>query len=646
MLFFSSRDKILSANKPLMRHILLWTFLLFLGVSLCEASSNRMTLEVDISQKRGKIPYLYRTGVFLNSLPGDYPIAKFFKDQRPGLMEFSWDFYPELLESDSLKDFLGKIPSSNLSKWVKATSDHGGEVLIRLMPVPKWLWNINNGFRSPPKDYEGWAMFVEGIVDYFNNQLHVDARYVVWDEPDDLWQGTEADYFKLYKYSVLGVKRANKHVKIGGPATSALQGKINRERSETPLLYNFLRYCSKEGMPELGINRLPVDFVVWHTFDAAPISPSLYDLEVGTVKKWLKEFSYNPDTELNIGSWTILYDYPSFGTHVRDKEIAAAYVISSILAMDRAGIQRQIFFNLFEDWRSTDKRNEFIGEMGLFTRNWVIKPSYNALKILGFIQGERLDARFDDPFLSVVSSVDKQNIYLLISNFVPADKMAKMSAGVVLQMKGYKREDLERYGLNEEWLKDVMDKKRSIEGLQAPDRLKSELRSIVDLLKMAEERRKEAMSIEVALKNIPFDGPFRYERYLVDLNHSNGYSVREAVTTAVQDAIKEAIQKGEEYLSKKWTQAEIKQIKNLRERGVSQREILEGIPQERRKDLLEAQRIGRDLVYEKIDNVNEWTDVKLQKVEDYTIKDTRIYRKVFAIQPYSVSLIILQKSDK
>jgi len=44
------------------------------------------------------------------------------------------------------------------------------------MPVPKWLWKTANGGRKAPKDYDAWAKYVHGIVDFYNNKLHINAN--------------------------------------------------------------------------------------------------------------------------------------------------------------------------------------------------------------------------------------------------------------------------------------------------------------------------------------------------------------------------------------------------------------------------------------------------------------------------------------
>ncbi|NUO07478.1 MAG: hypothetical protein HUU08_02180 [Candidatus Brocadia sp.] len=624
--------------------ISVWVFIVFCAIISSKSFSDTVTLEVDASTSKGGIPYLFRAGVFLNSLPVDYPLEKFFRDQRPGQMEFSWDFYPELLQCNSLKEFINKLPSSNLSQWVKRTNDLGGECLIRLMPVPKWLWGKDDGFRNPPLDYDGWAKFVEGIVNYFNNQLHIDAKYVVWDEPDGFWHGTERDYLELYKHSVLGVKKANKQAKIGGPATSGFEGKINKGASIMPLMYNFIAYCSRTGLPELGMSRLPIDFIVWHVFDAVPISPGRYDLEVGKVKKWLTEFGYDANMEMNIGSWNALKNYPSVGLSGRDNEFLAAYIVSSILAMDKAGIQRHIFFNLFEDWIKTDKKTEFIGEQGLITRSYVVKPAYNAFKAMGMLKGKRLDVKLADPFLSAVISMDEQNMYLLISNFIPPDEMLKRSVSVTLNVKGYRKTDLKRYGLDRTFLEELLNKRRPLEDIQIPERVKDDIRQVVNYAQKAKERQKIPVDMEIQFKNMPFEGNLKYSQYLIDVNHSNCYAIKEKVDGAVKRTRNDAWQEGIKYLSKIWSKEEIDALQSMRERKVALRELFKKVTEKKKKDLLEAQKVDRDYFYRKIDDINEWPAVKLQKVEEDIIQPSRSFRKGVSLEPYAVALIVLSAS--
>lgn len=606
-----------------------------------EVFPDTVTLKIDASRRNGEIPYLFRTGVFLNSLPLGYPLEKFFKDHVPGQMEFSWDFYPELLQSTSLKDFTDKLPSSNLTQWVKHTNARGGEVLIRLMPVPKWLWKHRDGFRNPPGDYHGWAKFVEAIVDYFNNQLRIDARYVVWDEPDGFWQGTGHEYLELYKYSVLGVKRANKQAKIGGPATSIFLGKIHKEASTMPFIYHFIEYCSKTHLSELTMKRLPIDFLVWHTFDAAPLSPGRYTIEAEQARQWLKEFDYPSTTELNIGSWNALSRYPHLGFHVRDSEFMSAYIVSSILAMDTAGIQRHIFFNLFEDWIKTDQKSEFTDSLGLLTKNGVMKPSYHAFKALGLLTGERLNGSMDDPCLSAAASVDGKKFSLIISNFIPTDEMLMSAARDILNVKGYRDAELKRYGLQRDLLKDLLNKGKSIEDLQIPDRLKDDIEQIIAYVRKVRERQKKSVDMEIILENLPFNDRLLYTQYLIDHDHSNSYAVQEKVDTAVRTARSNAWQEGIKYLSQIWSREDVADVQGTQGRNDSLRELLKRIPRQKKDELLAAQKIFLDYFHKKIDEINTWEEVNLQIVEKDTIQPSQSFRINIPLKPYSVTLLDL-----
>jgi hypothetical protein len=598
-----------------------------------------ITLNIDGGQEIGKVPYLFRTGVFLNSLPVEYPKEKFFRDLKPGMLEFSLDYYPELLDSSSYNDFFNKLPESNLTEWVRQTAKSGGDVYIRLMPVPKWLWSDSDGVRKAPKDYNGWAKFVGGIVNYFNNKLRINAKYIVWDEPDIFWKGTKEEYLELYKYSVLGVKSANMNAMIGGPATSVFSERIR----------DFIKYCSSTSLTGFG-NRLPIDILVWHTFDAFPTLQDRYKKEISKAKEWLKEFGYSENVELNMGSWTVLESYKSMAPHNPDTEFLASYVVSSVIAMADAGFQRHAFFNLFEDWRLPSRKSEFVGELGLLTRNFVIKPSYNAFLMVNMIDGNRLKTVIGDPLITTFASRNRENIFILISNFVPTKEMYEQAAIADLRMKGYVMEDLKQYGLNKNSFWDMVNKKDDIKNFKMPPQLKEDIKKWTDYtrtaIQTAEPRQKKPIDIELKIEKIPFKGKIMYSQYLIDNNHSNSYAVKEKIDKVIETARNEAKQKAKEYLSKKWDNEEIGKLENLINLKVPQSELLKKLPKEKRIELLEAKKINRESLFGKIDEINKWPNVKLQKVEENTSEALSSFRKTINLKPYAVTLIVLQKLDR
>ena len=82
----------------------------------------------------------------------------------------------------------------------------------------------------------------------------------------------------------------------------------------------------------------------------------------------------------------------------------------------------------------------------------------------------------------------------------------------------------------------------------------------------------------------------------------------------------------------------------MRERKVALRELFKKVTEKKKKDLLEAQKVDRDYFYRKIDDINEWPAVKLQKVEEDIIQPSRSFRKGVSLEPYAVALIVLSAS--
>src|SRR3569832_1938601 len=191
----------------------LWITLLLLSAAVglrspfpVEAAEKPISaVSVNGKEGRGPVPFIFRAGMFLNEQPIDASFHTFFSELKPGAMEMI-----PIREGQfsSLKEYVDRLPSLGTTRWATEAHKKGGRPVIGLMEVPRWM---QQGGRDanlrPPTDWEGWARYVEATVRFFNVQLGLDAWYVVWDEPDleMFWKGgTEEDYFKLYRYSVLG----------------------------------------------------------------------------------------------------------------------------------------------------------------------------------------------------------------------------------------------------------------------------------------------------------------------------------------------------------------------------------------------------------------------------------------------------------
>ncbi|MFZ5907809.1 MAG: GH39 family glycosyl hydrolase [Nitrospirota bacterium] len=520
-----------------MRHFICFFIACGLLFSPFHASSEeiKISIRIDLSKNMGDLPYLFRGGVFNgNVVPKGYILEKFLEDIKPGAVEF-YLAHTTLRPSANMEDL-----KRRLSEWDEAAKKvvaRGGEVFVEIDAMPWWLTSNNSrrpvnpaigdhtpvGSLSPPKDYNKWADLVEAIVSHFNKKLGIRAKYIIWGEPDTVWwQGTDEEYFKLYRYAVLGAKRADKDAEIGGPAVSVWNGK--KKENEKPLIYRFIKYAAQTPLPEAGLKRLPVDFINWHQFNADPLAPKSYSEPAEKIRGWLGENGYRRDTELLVGEWIIWQHFGKehgFSNVEHDNEVNASYIVSSLIAMDAAGIQKHSYAYLVDSVPG----KEFVGDFGLFTKRGIIKASFNAFAMISMLEGKRIRIDNNDLTVRGVASRKEGKISILLSNFVPYGKMILGTQLRQLREKGYTKNDMKRYGLTPEKLRDVAAGKTSVESLNLPGKIKADLKEAQAEVRKYRDREAMQINVQVNFQN-GLSGKYRYEKYLIDATHGNSYALR------------------------------------------------------------------------------------------------------------------------
>ena len=120
---------------------------------------------------------------------------------------------------------------------------------------------VEAGQSYPPKDYEKWGelsyQWAKHCVEKYG-QAEVEKWYwEVWNEPNiGYWHGSHEDYFKLYDYSVAGVRRALPTARVGGPETAGGPG--------GSFLHEFLEHCAHGTNYASGKISSPLDFISFH----------------------------------------------------------------------------------------------------------------------------------------------------------------------------------------------------------------------------------------------------------------------------------------------------------------------------------------------------------------------------------------------
>ncbi len=122
---------------------------------------------------------------------------------------------------------------------------------------------ISGASNNPPKDYAMWGELVrkytEHLVERYGKEKVSTWYFEVWNEPDiAYWHATPEEYFKLYDYSVAGIRAALPNAIVGGPASTGPAS----ERASA-FLDNFLKHCLNDKNAANG-KPIPLDFISFH----------------------------------------------------------------------------------------------------------------------------------------------------------------------------------------------------------------------------------------------------------------------------------------------------------------------------------------------------------------------------------------------
>ncbi|HEX4037655.1 MAG TPA: beta-xylosidase [Acidobacteriaceae bacterium] len=129
------------------------------------------------------------------------------------------------------------------------------------VPFPR---NVTAGAsNNPPRDYAKWRELVRVLTAHFVQRYGRAAvlqwYFEVWNEPDiSYWHGSEQDYFRLYDFTVSGVRAALPGARVGGPATTGPSGSHAAE-----YLRGFLEHLAS-GHSDVDGKPIPLDFISFH----------------------------------------------------------------------------------------------------------------------------------------------------------------------------------------------------------------------------------------------------------------------------------------------------------------------------------------------------------------------------------------------
>lgn len=633
------------------------SFSFLAGIS--DAAPPEVQVTVNAGRHMGPMPYVFRAGAFTYGLfLPPYVRQSFFEELKPGAMEID---LKEILQNSATPDDIASRLAW-IDDLVKEIHKGGGRVVIAIAAMPLWLSSNKDlspvpgdvaakATYSPPKDYAAWAALVERIVRHYNRELGIPAMYKIWWEPDGgYWQGTEEEYFRLYRYAVLGARRADPDAKVGGPGVSAF---LNTKSPSgwPPLLQRFIDYCAKEALPELGLPRLPIDFIVWHQFTADPLYS--WDAAGHLVRRWLSDAGYDTRTDLLIGEWSSWQDWPKVLSPERDTPSLAAYVVSTLLAMDRAGIQYHSFTSVIE--QRQEDAPEFIGDFGLYTKSFIKKPVFYAFFVLGQAGSDRLDVTTSEPLIGVLGGAGPDRVTAVLSSHIPTRPAILKGALAKAVEKGYTLPQLASALRDGTVAEQVLLGQRSLHGLGLSSAMERDLaeigRQAKDVLRRAEEMTRQKTPVTVTFSSLPFKKGVQYSLYLIDSTHTNpagAKSILEPKARAHRQSVKQKL-RDEVFGSFKregYSDQEMLRVTHLLTEP-DKRRFLSRLSIEDQNRVLEmvrlAQRTEDDRIADVAREVNRSPSVVLARAEAQTLPAAPQWTVTISMEPNSVAWLVLEE---
>lgn len=209
--------------------------------------------------------------------------------------------------------------------YIRSIRECGTKVIYRLGV------SIENGpfkkYIYPPKDYRQWARICEGIIRHYtegwaNGMTDGVEYFEIWNEPEFLnhmWIGTYEEFYKLFKDTIVYLKKRFPKVKIGGPAT----GYTSDEFTE-----GFFRYLN-EG------EKAPLDFFSFHTYFT---SVEQIAVRADYTRGLLKKYGYE-NAEIFCTEWNYVTDWGDMENayQIISDERGAAFAACALCELQTAG---------------------------------------------------------------------------------------------------------------------------------------------------------------------------------------------------------------------------------------------------------------------------------------------------------------------
>jgi len=272
---------------------------------------------------------------------------------------------------------------------------------VELSFMPRWMAAKDSRVfavdcaASPPKDYGQWWKLVHetviALVDRYGVEEVRSWHFEVWNEADiAFFDGTQDEYFELYRHAADAVKSVDETLRIGGPATSNF--KADDDGVFRPVWVEaMIDFCDRE--------HLPLDFVSTHPYPTDFAFDEAKKKHIGMVRdldathtdlKLLRKVvdaGAMPHLPIHCNEWG---SSPGARDHVHDHVFSGSFLLYNLLKSVGLvdSMARWVFCDVSEERPPGEA--EFHGGWGLMTVHGIRKPGFHAYAFLNRLGGTML----------------------------------------------------------------------------------------------------------------------------------------------------------------------------------------------------------------------------------------------------------------
>ncbi|WP_034090772.1 GH39 family glycosyl hydrolase [Streptacidiphilus albus] len=243
------------------------------------------------------------------------------------------------------KDSSGNITYdfTDLDKQILPMVKSGITPFMSLSFMPAALGSDNSG---PPTSDTAWGAAVSALVSHYAALGYTGWDWEIWNEPDNSFSGTQAQYDAMYAAAASAVKAADPTAEVGGPAV------YNLSDSWTTAFLSYL-----QANPSV-----PLDFFSYHSYfatnfsSAATAQADLTGIGRSGIPVYVTE--WNDPTSMTAGAGS--------GSDTNSSDGGASYAAARLYTALGSDASKVFWFSPVDGYTPADTFN---GDLGMVTEN-------------------------------------------------------------------------------------------------------------------------------------------------------------------------------------------------------------------------------------------------------------------------------------